>query len=316
MYHIERPTSTYNLIERLHVLLLALRKGLVTSENIRASSQLYQHSTDPQKKLQRDIRALRYWGFVIECPHPGCYELLSEPLQFDITKEEARLFGALRAVFPAGHPHHPVIESFLIRLRPLLASQMASFLDEPLPMQMSLATAIDYEPHRETLHKIQNALHQQVRIGFDYEAVDQLRAYNVVHPIELYFKNGHFYLNAYVEEINRALEFRIDRILLGTLRIFAALSQPRLPRPITFCYRLSPHIAKRGVSERFDNQQVEYQADGSAIVWAEGTSGFRIMQELLRYGEHAELLEPPWLREQMADTAKKMAGLYERLRQI
>lgn len=311
MSQAERPTNTYKLIKRLRALLLALRKGAVTLKNVQASSQLYQNPTDPQKVLQRDIRALRYSGFIIQDSHSGCYELLSEPLQFDITEEEARLFAALRSIFPAGHPHHPVIESFLTRLRPILASQMAIILDEPLPMQMSLTPAIDYEPHRETLYKIQNALHRQVRIGFDYKAADQLRSYNIVHPTELHFKNGHFYLNAYVEEINRTLEFRIDRIVLNSLRLFTAPSRPRLPQPIAFCYRLSPHIAKRGVSERFDKQEVEYQADGSAIVSAEETSGFRIMQELLRYGEHAELLEPPWLREKMADTAKKMAGLYE-----
>ena len=170
MSQTERPTNTYKLIKRLRALLLALRKGTVTLKNIQTSSQLYQSSPNPQKMLQRDIRALRYSGFVINNTHSGCYELVSEPLQFDITEEEARLFAALRSVFPAGHPHHPVIESFLTRLRPILASQMAIFLDEPLPMRMSLTPAIDYEPHRETLYQIQNALHRQVRIGFDYKA--------------------------------------------------------------------------------------------------------------------------------------------------
>jgi len=86
------------------------------------------------------------------------------------------------------------------------------------------------------------------------------------------------------------------------------LHNPAYPSQLSFAIA-SPH-AKRRVSERFENQQVEHQADGSAVVQAEDRSGFRIMQELLRYGEHAELLEPAWLREKMAETARKMARVY------
>lgn len=308
MPHKDSLPSPPPMIERLDHLLFALRKGIITFKKIAASSDLYEEVT--VRTFRRDINALRYLGFVIKCPNRGCYELVSEPVQLELSKEEARLFAALRAVFPAGHPYHPLIESFLERLRPFLTSQIATLLDEPVPMQMSLATATDYEPYRITLRKIQNALHRQVRIGFDYEAQDQVRAYKVVHPIELRFKNGHFYLNAYVAEIRRALEFRIDRILSDTLRIFAAPSQPRPPRLIRFSYRLSARIAKRGVSERFENQEVEPQEDGSAIVYAEGTSRFRIIQELLHYGEQAELLEPDWLREKMGETVQAMAKLY------
>ena len=77
-------------------------------------------------------------------------------------------------------------------------------------------------------------------------------------------------------------------------------------------YRLSQRIACTGVSERFLNQQIDHQEDGSVIVQAEGYSEFRIIQDMLRYGEQAEILGPPHLREKMTQVVQAMSVLYER----
>jgi len=65
-----------------------------------------------------------------------------------------------------------------------------------------------------------------------------------------------------------------------------------------------------GVSERFMNQQIHPQDDDSVIVHAEGYSEFRIIQEMLRYGEQAEIIDPPHLREKMTQVAQAMSLLY------
>jgi predicted DNA-binding transcriptional regulator YafY len=305
------PASTYKTVERLYFLSSALRNGLVSLQSLAEESEFYEVNKANAKKLQRDIGALSYCGFVIErYDSDGEYELISEPVQLDISEEEAELFATLRSVFPAGHPYHPLIESFMERFRSFLPPEMASLLDAPLPLQMALTPAIDYEPHRATLRRIQHALRRKVRIGFDYQGQDGIEEYRVVDPADLRDKNGHYYLRAYVPTVEGTLEFRIDRIPLESLRLFPARAAPRPQRMIEFSYHLGAKIAQRGVSKRFERQEVEQQADGSAIVHAEHPSPFRIIQELLRYGEVVELLEPEWLREQMVETVRKMANLY------
>ena len=106
------------------------------------------------------------------------------------------------------------------------------------------------------------------------------------------------------------MEFRIDR--LKEIELMPGKSSRRRRRATTqFTYRLSWRIASTGVSERFLNQQIDYQKDGSAIVHAEGYSEFRIIQNMLRYGEQAEIIDPPYLREKMRQVVKVMSGLYE-----
>lgn len=305
------PASTYNTVERLCFLWLALRRGLVSLQSLATESEFYKVNKANAKKLRRDIGALSYLGFVIErYDSDSQYELISEPVQLDISEEEAELFATLRTVFPAGHPYHPVMEGFMERFGSFLPPEMAALLDVPLPLQMALTPAIDYEGHRATLRRIQQALHRKVRIGFEYEGQDGIEEYRVVDPADLYSKNGHYYFRAYVPDIERTLTFRIDRIQLASLRLFAARANPRPQPMIEFSYRLGAKIAQRGVSKRFERQEVEPQADGSAIVHAEHLSAFRIIQELLRYGEVVELLEPAWLRQEMVETVRKMANLY------
>ncbi|MCZ7574543.1 MAG: WYL domain-containing protein [Ardenticatenaceae bacterium] len=302
------PPSPYQLIERLGLLLAALRAGPTTLVMLAGRTPLYDAARP--KTLQRDIAALRHLGFRIAA-RAGRYELLAEPLRLDLSVDEARVLAALRAAFPRGHPDHPAIEALIERLRPVLSPAATAVLDEPPPLRMALTTAIDYKPHRPTLRALQRALDRGQRVRFEYQARDgPPRRYRTADPVELHFTHGHFYLIAYIPEIERTLEFRVDRIALGSLQLRSDRAAPR-PRPsIHFTYRLAARIARHGVSERFANQRVEPQADGSALVHAEGPSAFRIIQELLHYGEQAELLEPEWLRLEMARTIERMVALY------
>lgn len=306
--HLAPPPSPYQLIERLALLIGALRAGPVTLAALAATTPLYDAARP--KTLQRDVAALRHLGFNIAA-HAGHYELRAEPLRLELSADEARVLAALRRAFPRGHPEHPAIEALIERLRPLLSAAAAALLDEPPPLRMALTTAIDYEPHRPTLRALQRALDRGRRVRFDYQPLDgPRRLYRVVDPAELRFSQGHFYLIAYIPEIDHTLEFRVDRIASGSVQLRPDRAAPRARPPIRFTYRQAARIARHGVSERFANQRVEPQPDGSALVHAEGHSAFRIIQELLRYGEQAELLEPEWLRLEMARTIERMAALY------
>src|SRR5690606_22686881 len=65
---------------------------------------------------------------------------------------------------------------------------------------------------------------------------------------------------------------------------------PPAVRKMSVKYRLSPIIARLGVSEHFENHQVVNCEDGSAIVCAETDDLFDAVKTLLYYGENCEVL--------------------------
>jgi predicted DNA-binding transcriptional regulator YafY len=82
-------------------------------------------------------------------------------------------------------------------------------------------------------------------------------------------------------------------------------------RFITFRYRLAAVLAQGEISQRFMNQRIiERLPSGDVIIEAEGRSEFFIRRTLLRYAGNAELLEPAWLREQMATDVAALTRLY------
>ena len=105
------------------------------------------------------------------------------------------------------------------------------------------------------------------------------------------------------------MEFRIDRLKELAL-MPGKVSRHRRRTTLQFTYRLSQRIVRAGISARFLNQQIDVQDDGSAIIQAEGYSEFRIIQNILRYGEQAEIIRPPYLRAKMKQVVEAMSVLY------
>ncbi|HYN87958.1 MAG TPA: WYL domain-containing protein, partial [Ardenticatenaceae bacterium] len=292
----------------LGVLVAALKEGPTHLAALAERTTLYDVARP--KTLQRDIAALRSLGYKIAVQR-GRYELIDQPVELNLSDEEARVLAALRAAFPPGHPNHPAVETLMARLEQHLPPSAVAILDEPPPLRMALTPATDYEPHAATLRTLERAVRRNLRVELEYESLERpRRRYAALDPLDLRFVYGHFYFEGYFREIEQSLEFRVDRITPGSVRLRPDRAAPRPRRALAFTYRLAARIARRGVSERFANQGVEVQDDGSALVHAEGTSAFRIIQELLRYGEQAELLAPEWLRAEMARTVERMMGLY------
>lgn len=112
---------------------------------------------------------------------------------------------------------------------------------------------------------------------------------------------GHWYLRGYCQRVEgpngkwtpkKYLRYRIGRILPRSVEILPERfpATPPAVRMLSVKYRLSPAIARLGVSEHFENQQVVTCEDGSAIVCAETDDLFDAMKTLLFYGENCEVL--------------------------
>lgn len=137
-----------------------------------------------------------------------------------------------------------------------------------------------------------------------------------VKPFKLIFKDKSWYLRAFCLRARDFRLFKISRIMELSLtgdcftEVFSDAPPLESEQPqdfpiITLRLRFSPAAAFR-VYDEFDRGWIEKQPDGSLLVTAGFPAGTWIMSYLLSFGTQAEIVEPPWLRAQIAAYAKKI----------
>jgi predicted DNA-binding transcriptional regulator YafY len=254
------------------------------------------------------------------------YNLFTDPA----TSRKHPYTGAL--VLPTILPlHNPFAEDILAFIKKLTATlppgQMAHFeqrIQKP-SVHLNLATAADYLPYRKTIDTIEKAILQRQQISFEYTAVRSKQGsvtHSQVDPYYIVHMEGHFYLIGYSNTVNKFFEYRIDRIRGDSIEILPHMIDTVRQRPVVeFSYWIDGDIAKRGLSERWLAQTTEREevyVDGEGhekrrvLVRARAHNDWRVIQQLLKYGDQAELVEPPDLREQMRQVVARMVSFYEK----
>jgi len=192
-------------------------------------------------------------------------------------------------------------------------------------VHLNLATAADYLPYRKTIDMLEKAILLRQQISFNYTAVrskGEPVAHTHIDPYYIVHMEGHFYLIGYSEEINKFFEYRIDRIIGDSIEILPNMVDSIRQRPIVeFSYWIDGDIAKRGLSERWltqttEREEVYVDSEGHekrrVLVRAKAHNEWRVIQQLLKYGDQAELVEPAHLREQMRQVVARMMSFYEK----
>jgi predicted DNA-binding transcriptional regulator YafY len=302
---------------RFSALLAALRDGPLSRPNlIERLGDAYPRTASARPMIDRDIRHLAELGITIEISRtrPPVYTLRGgAPIFGDA---ELRALALVRDTFGSRHPQAAQVQALLDRLTGQLSEAEQRAYLRRQALRAPVQPAIDYSPYAGLIARLEDAIGRGQMVAFHYQPGGRARAtpHDRVEPYEIEFYERHFYLVAYTHSSRQTLDFRIDRIKAET---FTALE--RLPpgleharRPVTFRYRLAAELARGQISQRFERQRVvERLPNGDAIVEAEGRSDFFIVQTLLRYRSNAELLEPEWLRQKMAEEVRKLAGVYE-----
>ncbi len=254
------------------------------------------------------------------------YNLFTDPA----TSRRHPHTGAL--VLPTTQPlHSPFAEDILAFIKKLAATlppgQMTHFeqrIQKP-SVHLNLATAADYLPYRKTIETIEKAILLRQQISFEYTAV-RTKQGSVIHsqvdPYYIVHMEGHFYLIGYSNEINKFFEYRLDRIRGDSIEILPHMIDTVRQRPVVeFSYWIDGDIEKRGLSERWLTQTTEREevyVDGEGhekrrvLVRAKAHNEWRVIQQLLKYGDQAELVEPASLREQMRQVVARMMSFYEK----
>ncbi len=143
-----------------------------------------------------------------------------------------------------------------------------------------------------------------------------------IDPYYIVHQDGHLYLIAYSHKTDTFLEYRIDRIKEDSVQL-----QPRMidgkrrRRPIEFRFWLDSRLVKSGLSQHWLSQTIEREEayldeQGKprrrVLVRATAYSDWRILQQIHKYGDKAELVDPPELREEMRQEVERIHKLYHK----
>jgi len=230
---------------------------------------------------------------------------------------------------PAQPPRNPFAEEILLlieRLAATLHAEQKKYFDrwarKPY-VYFNMDTVTDYLPHRITIDVIVKAVSRRQQIRFEYASLlRQKILHEHIDPYYIVHQDGHLYLIGYSHKANSFLEFRIDRIEAESVKMEPdMIDGERRRRPVEFSYWIDGSIAKSGLSQRWLTHTVEREEayideDGKQrrriLVRAKAYNEWRIIQQLHKYGDKAELVGPPELRERMRKEVARMYGYYQK----
>ena len=310
--------SAYQVVDRLLELRELLRAEPHTWQQIRTRlPERYTDDANGERKLRRDLQYLTRWGYrKVYDPAAKTYALAAPQIESDWTDSEVSALAALRESFIGDAPYAETIQSLLKKIEAGLSESRRKQYARKPALIIKFVAAETPSPAAATRQRLEDAIHEHRRISFRYRPSDrpQIISHPDDEPQTIEFRDGHYYLVAYCHKMSCIYDFRLDMIVPDSVEILPKRAEGRWERKMVhFQYRLAPKLAARGISPRFPKIDAwEPQADGSMIVTAQAYSDFQAIQEILRYGEQAEILSPDTLCAKMRRVVEQMMELYSR----
>lgn len=151
-------------------------------------------------------------------------------------------------------------------------------------------------------------------IEFDYYNSYGQESHRIIEPQKLIFKGQAWYLLGYCRDKKDLRYFKISRIkaLIVKEETFepaklteAAKPEVNLPsyRTHDLTLRIAPQMAYR-IFDEFPKGAVTREPDGSFLVHAKLQTGGWLFGYLMSFEDYLEIIEPAWLREQLAEKYK------------
>ena len=234
---------------------------------------------------------------------------------------------------PTPTPHNPFAEQIVALVERLAETlpdsqkkQFDRWVRKPF-VYLNMDTVTDYLPHRATIEEIVKSISSRQQIQFEYGSMSRPQGtllHAEVDPYYIVHQDGHLYFIGYSHQTNSVLEYRVDRIKAGSIQPspqHKLIDVERQPRPIEFRFWLDNRLVRSGLSQRWLSQTIEreepyFDEQGKSrsrvLVRATAYSDWRILQQMHRYGDKAELIDPPELREKMRREVERMYRLYQK----
>ena len=174
---------------------------------------------------------------------------------------------------------------------------------------------------RSMIGLLSAAAEDQQLVEIEYYSAHRARlGTRKIHPFAVLEIGAHFYLFAYCGLAEDTRHFRLDRIRdARVLDVFFDEAPPKkrklgkmealfqgTPKD-KLVVRFSKQVAREVIDEWSDSPgvKIEQLRDGRAVIETPLYNQFWAIGFVMGFGEHAELLEPKWLRVELAETIRR-----------
>ena len=279
----------HRMLDIVHIL---LRRDKVTAKELAERFEV------SQRTIYRDIEALAGANIPVACDRgkgggirlmPGFAlnrSLLTE-------KEQDEVLSALESMRAADTPE---AQSAFDKLSTLFQRDGSNWISVDFS---------DWSGSDARFALLKGAILGKRRVRFSYFGSNGEKTVRTAEPLQMWFRHWNWYLKAFCLERNAMRVFKyvrmreievLDEVFERELPVNWTPNGMDVPPPsIVLKMRIDASQAYR-VYDEFDESSIEQQADGSFTA-----SGWYVMDSwvlsfILSFGEHAEVIQPGWLR--------------------
>jgi predicted DNA-binding transcriptional regulator YafY len=309
---------------------------LVSSKHGKTVADLIREENCHPRTIYRDLEALQAAGFPIYQERRegrSVWALVDEwrhhlPVPFTLPELMALYFGRDLIKIFRGTVFHDSLDSLFQKIKTTLPPESLAYLDR---VEQSLAIGLkpykDYRRFREIIKQINDATVNRRTIDMIYRTMSRggEETRRKVDPYRIMFFDGAFYLIGHCHLRAEVRMFVLDRIKMLSLTResfevpgdFDLETYMRGPfrvihdRPVKVAVRFDKPVAGY-IKEKIWHctQRIEPRKDGSIIFSAEVAGTDEVKHWALSWGGHAEVLEPDFLREEIAGELRETLGKY------
>ncbi|MDE5597362.1 MAG: YafY family transcriptional regulator [Lachnospiraceae bacterium] len=275
------------------------------------------HATAPElaKKLEvsvrtiyRDIEALSEAGIPIytETGRSGGIHLMSDFVLGKVMlseREKKELLAALQSLTATGNTYP---DSLLEKLTALFSTPSESWFG------VDFSRWGNETRDKQYFELLKTAILKKRCVKLHYASINAPFSERTVQPVKLLYKSRAWYLHAFCMERQAYRFFRLSRILDCELldEGIEPASLPEYQETSTqeyqkFVFLFSKEVTYR-VYDEFNPDLVQRQENGDLLVTVWLPYDEWIIGFLLSVGHHVEIIEPPDLKEVIAERAKKI----------
>jgi predicted DNA-binding transcriptional regulator YafY len=309
---------------------LLLLAATVKTDPQQTIPQLCHNLGIAKAQFYRDKKELEKVGFVFKYSRPQQRFLIEKdpylPV-YDLTLTETfALTMAVRQLSAAGD--YILTYDALEAIKKIVANASGTQRDLLVDNLHESVLRQGFGCQPQVLEDLQKALAEKRRVIIQYQppAAEQPKEYTL-HPYQIYFKRRALYVDAYDPDAASYRVFRLNRIsavrptemhftrhadynfVQRHRHSFSVFVGDRVQRVrVRFAKRISPYVREAcwHHSQRFSEEP-----DGSLLFEVEVNEPREVGWWVLGWGAEAEVLEPESLRQELRETAERLARLYE-----
>lgn len=295
----------------LGIVLLLLKRRKMTAP------ALAEHFGVSVRTIYRDMQSIEAAGIplISENGMAGGFSIMenySLERQLFSPDDMIAIVNALKGVSVLGDGR---LQSTSQKMERMLPPDAETFFDE---LHVELSPWGDAEGNQKRLELLQTAVARRRCIRFSYQGGERKFTEREVEPMTLVYRGSAWYLFGYCRLKSDYRLFRISRIRNCVMQPahferrnekytdFARRSHESAIRAEVFMTLLFDREALFMVEDTFFPEQIHQQPDGRIRVDVSLPEGEWICSMLLSFGGYVEVLSPDWIRQKLADQARRL----------